>query len=84
MLAEVREKQNRWDEAISQWEQVARIRALEPTGLLKLATAQIQQKQWDAARDTVKKLQSRPWPPRFNTVEQEIRSLQQKIDAGQK
>ena len=37
LLAEVREKQNRWPEAIQHWEQVARLRALEPTGFLKLA-----------------------------------------------
>ena len=34
LLAEIRQKQNRWPEAIEQWEQVARIRSLEPTGLL--------------------------------------------------
>ena len=47
LLAEIRQRQDRWDEAILHWQQVARIRALEPTGLLKLAEAQIHQKQWD-------------------------------------
>src|SRR5262249_44962900 len=47
MLAEIRQQQNRWAEAGVHWEQVARIRALEPTGLLKLAAVQIHQKQWE-------------------------------------
>ena len=47
LLAEIRQRQNRWDEAIVQWEQVARIRSLEPTGLLKLAEAQIHQQRWE-------------------------------------
>ena len=34
MLAEIRESQNRWSEAIDQWQDVVRLRALEPTGLL--------------------------------------------------
>jgi predicted Zn-dependent protease len=76
LLAEVREKQNRWGEAIEQWEQVARIRALEPTGLLKLAAAQIHEKQWDAAHDSLRKLTARSWPPRFNDVPQQIRMLE--------
>ena len=41
MVAEIRQNQNRWDDAIAQWQQVAELRALEPTGLLKLAEAQI-------------------------------------------
>ena len=48
-LAEVREKQARWADAIAHWERVAEIRALEPTGLLKLAGAQIENKSWDNA-----------------------------------
>jgi tetratricopeptide (TPR) repeat protein len=41
LLAEIRERQNRWADAILQWEQVARIRSLEPTGLLGLCSALI-------------------------------------------
>ena len=37
MLADIRQHQNRWSEAADCWQQVAKIRALEPTGLLKLA-----------------------------------------------
>ncbi len=68
MLAEIRQQQNRWDEAIVHWQQVARIRALEPTGLLKLAEAQIHQQLWDDADATVRQLESRTWPSRFATT----------------
>ena len=67
LLAEVREKQNRWPEAIAHWERVAEIRALEPTGLLKLAAAQIEFKDWDSAAKTLRKLRSQSWPPRSAT-----------------
>ena len=83
-LAEIRQQQDRWAEAIEQWEQVARIRALEPTGLLRLAAAQIHEKQWNAARDTLKKLNARTWPARFQNVESEIRQLQQQVEQGAK
>ena len=59
LLAEIREKQDRWPEAIAHWERVAEIRALEPTGLLKLAAAQIHEKAWDqAAKDVAEAAQS--------------------------
>jgi Flp pilus assembly protein TadD len=75
LLAEVREKQNRWPEAIHHWEQAARLRALEPTGLLKLAATQILEKQWDQARATLRKLDARTWPARFGDVSSQVRTL---------
>ena len=83
LLAEIRQKQDRWDEAIVQWQQVARIRALEPTGLLGLAAAQIHQRQWDAAAETLKKL-DKGWPPRFSNVNDEIRKLRTQLEKGRK
>ncbi|MCC6125288.1 MAG: tetratricopeptide repeat protein [Pirellulales bacterium] len=79
MLAEIRESQNRWAEAIVEWRQVARLRALEPTGLLKLAAAQIHEKQWADAADTVRQLRAKSWPPRFENVERQIQELERKI-----
>ena len=79
LLAEVREKQNRWADAIHHWEQVARLRALEPTGLLKLAAAQIHEKRWDAARKTLRKLDTRTWPVRFGNVHEQVRTLEERI-----
>lgn len=79
LLAEIRQKQDRWGDAIAHWEHVARLRALEPTGLLKLAAAQIHEKQWDRARATLRKLNARTWPARFNTIGDEIRALETKV-----
>jgi tetratricopeptide (TPR) repeat protein len=78
-LAEIRQKQNRWADAIIQWQQVARIRALEPTGLLKLAAAQIHAKQWNAAAESLRKLNLRSWPGRFHDVRQQVRMLENQL-----
>ncbi len=83
LLAEVREKQNRWAEAIEQWQQVARLRALEPTGLLRLAAAQIHERQWEAARDSLRRLGSRTWPQRFGDVPQQVRLLRERLKQGE-
>ncbi len=79
MLAEVRESQNRWAEALDQWQDVIRLRALEPTGLLRLAAAQIHEKQWDAAAETVRQLRAKTWPARFNNTEWQIQQLERQI-----
>jgi tetratricopeptide (TPR) repeat protein len=83
-LAEIRQIQNRWSEAIDQWRQVARIRALEPTGLLKLAEAQIHRQLWDDADATVRQLESRTWPSRFGDADNQTRQLRQRIELGRK
>ncbi len=75
-LAELRQKQGRWNEAIEQWQAAADLRRLEPTGLVKLAEAQLHQQQWDAARQSIRKLERTEWPSRFNTIENDIRRLQ--------
>jgi hypothetical protein len=79
-LAEIRQRQDRWDLAAEHWQQVARIRSLEPTGLLNLAKAQIQLKQWSAAEATVRQLQSRNWPPRFRNEVNEVRNLERQVE----
>ena len=81
-LAEIREKQNRWDDAIAHWQHVTKLRALEPNGLLKLAAAQIHEEQWDHANATVKQLNQKQWPERFRQVEAEIRRLQALLPVG--
>ena len=78
-LAELRQQQNRWDEAIPHWERVSQLRKLEPTGLLKLAAAQLHQKQWPAARQSIEKLQRTEWPARFNDVSNQTRQLQEQL-----
>lgn len=78
-LAEIRQQQNRWQDAIDHWQRVVELRALEPTGLLKLAAAQIHEKQWPAARASVAKLKAKSWPERFNNLPHEIRVLEGQI-----
>jgi tetratricopeptide (TPR) repeat protein len=84
LLAEVRQKQKRWPEAIAHWQRVAEVRALEPTGLVKLAAAQIEFKDWDSAAQTVRKLKAQSWPPRFNELPQQLRELEKKLEARPK
>ncbi len=79
LLAEIRQTQGRWDEAIHHWRQVGRIRSLEPTGYLKLAQAQIQGKKFDDARDTLRKLEKRDWPERFGNIPDQVRELRGRI-----
>jgi tetratricopeptide (TPR) repeat protein len=80
LLAEIRQQQNRWPEAIVQWEQVARIRALEPAGLEKLAAAQIHQRQWEAAEITLRKLETTAWPSRFSNVTSQVYNLRRQME----
>ena len=79
LLAEIRQRQNRWDEAIVQWEQVARIRSLEPTGLLQLATALIHEQRWDEAAAAIAKVKARQWPPRFGDVPKQVKDLEEQM-----
>jgi len=78
-LAELRQKQDRWDEAASQWEEVAQLRRLEPTGLTRLAEAQLHLKRWDAARQSIDKLQRTEWPARFGDTNERIQRLREKL-----
>ncbi len=82
MLAEIREKQNRWAEAIAHWERVAQIRALEPTGLLKLAEAQIHEKSWIKAGESLRKLRNQKWPEQFKEVARQTRDLEKRLEEG--
>lgn len=82
MLAEIRQKQNRWDEAIHHWKQVVRIRTLEPTGYLKLAEAQIHQQRWPAAVENIMILESKAWPARFGNIHRRTRQLRNRIPKG--
>ncbi|MBN1853042.1 MAG: hypothetical protein JW829_09975, partial [Pirellulales bacterium] len=73
---------DRWHDAAVHWQRVADIRSLEPTGLIQLATAQIHLQQWQDARATLKKLQSRDWPSRFGNVDATVEQLLRQIPAA--
>jgi tetratricopeptide (TPR) repeat protein len=84
MLAEIRQGQGRWKEAASHWAQVAIIRELEPTGLQRLADAQIKLGENAAAAASLKKLLAKDWPSRFSNVHRDARNklaaLDKKVD----
>jgi predicted Zn-dependent protease len=81
LLAEIRQGQGRWTEAMHHWRQVARVRTLEPTGYMNLAAAQLHEKQFAEALETIKILESKSWPARFSIVENEIRIMRQRLPA---
>jgi hypothetical protein len=52
---------------------------MEPTGLLRLAAAQVHEKQWAAAAETVRQLSAKPWPSRFGNTDFQIQELERRI-----
>jgi predicted Zn-dependent protease len=84
MLAEIRQGQGRWSDAIDQWRRVSEIRKLEPTGLVKLAEAEIHERRWDAAEKTLQQLEAKRWPERFGDIPAQARHLHRQIDDGRK
>jgi len=64
-LAEIRQAQDRWSDAIDHWRHVARLRKLEPAGLVGLAAAQIHLRQRAEADETLRELETTRWDERF-------------------
>ena len=81
-LAELRQQQNRWDDAIIHWKKVAELRSLEPTGLLRLADAQLHQKQWPGLDDSLDRLSMTKWPARFSDVRHKTDDLRARSRAA--
>ncbi len=79
LLAEFREQQDQWPAAIEHWKQVARLRSLEPRGLLELAEAQIHEEQWKEAQKSIDELNRKEWPARFTEVRSRVLRMQQRI-----
>ena len=69
-------------------EQVARIRSLEPTGLLGLAEALIHEHRSAEASDVLARLKQKSWPARFENgpvnLREKIRSLEEKMEQDRK
>ena len=78
-LARVRVQQNRWADAAVHWQRVAKLRELEPTGLINLAAIQIRLEQWQAARETLQQIKSRQWPARFDSVSEDVERLEREL-----
>ena len=79
LLAQVREGQARWPEAIVQWEQVVRIRTEEPEGYLGLANALVHGKSYFRAGQVLAKLLSKKWPSHFGDVHNQARELMKRL-----
>lgn len=75
-LAELRQSQDRWNEAIPHWEQVAELRKLEPTGLIRLAKALVHVKQFGRAKEVLAQYRKKEWPSRFDNLQEEVRRLE--------
>lgn len=75
-LAELRQTQDRWNEAIPHWEQVAELRKLEPTGLIQLAKALVHVKQFGRAKEILAQYRKKEWPSRFDNLQEEVRRLE--------
>ena len=73
MLAEIRQGQDRWGDAAAHWEEVAKIRALEPIGLQKHADALIKIGEDARAAEALEMLLAKEWPSRFGNVHSEAR-----------
>ena len=68
MLAEIRQGQDRWADAAAHWKEVAEIRALEPTGLQRLAEAQMKLGDMEEAIASLQSILAKEWPARFGDV----------------
>ncbi len=88
LLAEIRERQDRWDDAIVQWRHVARIRALEPEGLISLAEALIHERRWAEAAEVAARLKQTAWPVRADSSPEDLRAkmreMEGEIECGRK
>jgi hypothetical protein len=79
-VAEIRQSQNRWEEALGHWRRVATLKRLDPSGLIHVAAAEIELKRWDDARRTMKELERSPWLPRFEeSLQFELGKLKGKL-----
>ncbi|MCA9172872.1 MAG: hypothetical protein KDB14_00080 [Planctomycetales bacterium] len=82
-LAELRESQGRFEEATVHWRRVSELRRLEPQGLLRLAAAQLQLKNWEEARQVLSKLRDTQWPARFESeVGEQLKKMSAQLPPG--
>jgi tetratricopeptide (TPR) repeat protein len=80
-LAEIRERQARWEQAADHWRHVTRIRSAEPTGYLGLARSLIRQGRFDEAREFIQHLRSNRWPEHFGDVQRAAEALLEQTSA---
>jgi tetratricopeptide (TPR) repeat protein len=82
-LAQLRETQSRWTEAVTHWERASELWTLEPQGLIGLTAAQVHAGDPDAAQQTLNRLKEHKWPSRFdNELANKLPELQNQINAA--
>ena len=75
-LAKIRDRQKQYDKAILHWQQVAKLRSLEPNGLINLAKSQLLGDEAAEAQKTMEKVQKTEWPSRFdNDISNAVREF---------
>lgn len=82
-LAELRQAQKRWPEAIDHWKHAARLRSLEPGPLVKLAEAELHEQRWSDAGSTIRKLETQVWPAHLGDVAAQIKALRARLPEPQ-
>jgi len=79
LLADVRQEQGCWADAVPEWRHVIRVRTTEPAGYLGLARSLIRLERWDEAREVVGEILAREWDARFGDVRAQGRELLREI-----
>ena len=74
-LAEVRESQDRFEDAVHHWREVTRIRSQEPTGYLRLARVLVRTGEAAEAEDILEMLLGQSWDERFGDVHQKAKEI---------
>ena len=77
-LAHERENQDRWPEALEQWQKIAELRKLEATGLLNIARVQLFLKKKEQAAATIQQIESTTWS---DHAMQEVREMLPELKA---
>lgn len=78
-LAVIREQQQRFVDAVVQWQHVSRLRPLDPAGLIGTTRNQVAAGDRNAARESLQLLKRTSWPPRFQQLPQQIAELEMKM-----
>ena len=77
LLAEVRQEQDRWDAAIAHWQKATELHTTDPVSLLGLTRANLHERHWDAAEQSLERLKTTKWPERFQPeVDKAVKEFQ--------
>ncbi len=78
-LAQVREEQGRWADAVAQWEHVVRLRGEDPDGYFRLAEACLRAGRFLRAGQVAAKLLKTDWHADFGDIESRARELLERL-----